>query len=104
MPLPSPFSTADGGQATMNLKELVAVVSAETQIPASQVRKVTQAILGQFVELIEAEGKFTSPSFTVSGAFYPARPATEDHQARPERKFARMRIKRKKTQIKMDEH
>jgi len=88
----------------MNFKELVAVVSAETQIPASEVRKVTQAILGQFVELIEAKGKFTSPALTISGAVYPARPATEDHQARPERKFARMRIKSKKTKAQIDDH
>lgn len=83
----------------MNIKELVAAVSTETQIPASQVRKVTQAILGQFVQLIESKGKFTSPSITVTGASVEAKPATDENPARPERKFARMRIRKKKTRI-----
>jgi hypothetical protein len=80
----------------MNMKELVSTVSAETNLPAAQVRKVTAAVLNQFAQLIETKGKFTSSAVTITGAITPAKPATEEKPDRPERKFARMRIRSKK--------
>jgi hypothetical protein len=80
----------------MNMKELVAAVSAETNLPAAQVRRVSSAVLRQFAQLIETQGKFTSSVITIAGAVIPAKPATEDNPERPERKLARMRIRVKK--------
>jgi hypothetical protein len=80
----------------MNMKQLVSTVSTETKLPAAQVRKVTTAVLNQFVQLIESQGKFTSSAVTISGIVMPSKPATEDKPERPERKFARMRIRVKK--------
>ncbi len=88
--------SADGGQKSMNMKDLVLTVSTETNLPAAQVRKVTAAVLKQFAELIETKGKFTSSTVTIAGAVMPGKPATEDKPERPERKFARMRIRVKK--------
>ena len=82
----------------MNMKELVAAVSVETNIPAAQVRKVTAAVLDQFAQLIESKGKFKSSVITIAGVVTPAKPATDDKPERPERKMARMRIGRRKAQ------
>jgi len=80
----------------MNMKELVSIVSIETNLPAAQVRKVTSAMLKQFAQLIETQGKFTSSAITIAGVVTPSKPATDDKSERPERKFARMRIRMKK--------
>jgi hypothetical protein len=80
----------------MNIKELISVVSAETNLPAAQVRKVVTAVLDQFSNLIETKGRFTSPAITITGLSLPARAGTEDKRERPERKFARMHIRKKK--------
>jgi DUF1009 family protein len=81
----------------MNMKELVSTVSTETNLPAAQVRKVTSAVLKQFAQLIETQGKFTSSAITIAGVVTPSKPATEDKPERPERKFARMLIRVKKS-------
>jgi DUF1009 family protein len=81
----------------MNMKELVSTVSTETNLPAAQVRKVTSAVLKQFAQLIETQGKFTSSAITIAGVVAPSKPATEDKPERPERKFARMLIRVKKS-------
>ena len=86
----------------MNIKELVAAVSVETNIPAAQVRKVTIAVLGQFSQLIESKGNFKSSVLTIAGVVIPAKPATDEKPERPERKMARMRIGRKKGQEKAE--
>lgn len=88
--------SADGGLEPMNMKELVSTVSTETNLPAAQVRKVTAAVLKQFAELIETKGKFASSAITIAGVVMPSKPATEEKPERPERKFARMRIRVKK--------
>ena len=87
--------TADLNQ--MNLKELVDTVSTETLVPAAQVRKVTVAILEKFSGMIENQANFTSPLVTLTAATAPAKPATGNKPAQPERKFARMAIRSKKT-------
>ncbi|QVL52571.1 MAG: hypothetical protein KFB97_14410 [Cyanobium sp. M30B3] len=81
----------------MNMKELVAAVSAETNIPAAKVRKVTAAVLDQFAQLIESKGKFTSAAITIAGVVIPSKPATDDKPEQPERRLARMRVRKKKT-------
>jgi hypothetical protein len=80
----------------MNFKELVDTVSAETEIPASQVRKVGTAILAKFTELINSQGEFYSPEIVVRGVVLPAMKASEGKPARPERKAARMTLRTKK--------
>lgn len=80
----------------MNFKELVSAVSSETGVPASEVRKVSTAILDKFVELIDNQDKFVSPTITIQGITLPAKPATGDIPAKPEQKIARM--KRRTTQ------
>lgn len=81
---------ADGG-IFMNFKELVSAVSSETGVPASEVRKVGNAILEKFAELIDTEGKFVSSVITIQGMTLPAKEANGDSPGRPERKMARMK-------------
>lgn len=81
----------------MNLKELVEVVAAETDLPAGQVRKVSTAVLKKFADLIESQSEFVSPVVIIKGFTTPAKPATDDKKAVPQRKFARMTIRSKKT-------
>ncbi len=83
----------------MNLKELVEVVSAETKLPASQVRKVSLALLEKFAGLIDSQVDFVSPVITLTAVTAPAKPATEGKPAVPERKFARMAIRVKKSAV-----
>jgi hypothetical protein len=80
----------------MNLKELIDVVAAETELPAGQVRKVSLALLDQFAGLIDSQTNFVSPVITLTAVTAPAKPATEGKPALPERKFARMAIRPKK--------
>ena len=80
----------------MNLKELVDVVAAETELPAGQVRKVSLALLDKFAGLIDSQTNFVSPVIILTAVKAPARPATEGKPAEPERKFARMSIRPKK--------
>jgi hypothetical protein len=75
------------------MKDLVDAVSADTNIPAAQVRKVTQAVLKQFAGLIDNQTKFTSAVIHLTPAIAPARPARDDRPAVPERKFARMAVR-----------
>lgn len=80
----------------MNLKQLVDVVAAETELPASEVRKVSLALLEKFAGLINSQTNFVSPVITLTAVTAPAKPASEGKQAQPERKFARMAIRPKK--------
>ena len=80
----------------MNLKEAVDIISAETGLPAAQVRKVSLALLEQFAALIERQTNFVSPVVTLTPVTAPAKPAAGDKPATPERKFARMAIRTKK--------
>ena len=82
----------------MNFKELIDVVSAETHLPASEVRKVGLAMMAKFAILIAIHTNFTSPVITLSAFTSPAKPASADKPAQPERKFARMAIRTKKPQ------
>jgi len=77
----------------MNLKELVDVVSSETNLPAAQVRKVSLAILEKFADLINNQTNFTSPVITLTSVTTPAKAATGDKPAVAERKFARMALR-----------
>jgi hypothetical protein len=81
----------------MNLKELVDVVAAETELPARQVRKVSLALLEKFACLIDSQTNFVSPVITITAVTAPAKPAAEGKPAMSERKFARMAIRTKKT-------
>jgi hypothetical protein len=80
----------------MNLKELVDVVAAETELPAGQVRKVSLALLEKFAGLIDTQTNFVSPVITLTAVTAPAKPAAEGKPAVPQRKFARMAIRPKK--------
>lgn len=80
----------------MHLNELVDVVAAETELPASQVRKVSLALLEKFAGLIDSQINFVSPVITLKAVTAPAKPASEGKPAQPERKFARMAIQTKK--------
>ena len=79
----------------MNLKQLVDELSAETELPAGQVRKVSLALLKKFSALIDDQSKFVSPVITLTPVTAPAKPASEGKPAVPERKFARMSIRSK---------
>lgn len=79
----------------MNLKELVDLVAAETNLPAGQVRKVSLAMLEKFAGLIDSQTDFVSPVVTLTAVTTPAKPAAEGKPAVPERKFARMAIRPK---------
>jgi hypothetical protein len=81
----------------MNFKELVDVVAAETEQPAGQVRKVCLAMLEKFAGLIDSQTNFVSPVITLTALTAPPKPATEGKPAMPERKFARMAIRPKKS-------
>jgi hypothetical protein len=80
----------------MNLKEIVDIVSAETSLPAAEVRKVSLALLDKFVGLIESQTNFTSPQLNLTSTISPAKPAAEGKPARPERKIGRLTIRTKK--------
>ncbi len=80
----------------MNLKELVDVVAAETELPAGQVRKVSLALLEKFAGLIDSQTNFVSPVITITAVTAPAKPEAEGKTAVSERKFARMAIRTKK--------
>jgi nucleoid DNA-binding protein len=49
----------------MNLKDLVSKVSAETSVPAAQVRKVANAVLETLRANLEAGENFASPRLNV---------------------------------------
>ncbi len=80
----------------MNFKELIEVVAKETNISEAQVRKVGEAILAQFSELIEKQENFRSQFITFDSSTLPAKPEAEGKPGMPERKIARMKIKVKK--------
>jgi hypothetical protein len=76
----------------MNTKELILAVAKQTNLPAAEVDKVSRAVLDTFAALIETQGSFQSPYLQVIGTVAPAKPASEDTPATPERKFARLRV------------
>lgn len=80
----------------MNFKELVDTVAAETSLPAAEVKKVSTAVLQKFAELIETQGRFSSPLITITATTTRAKEASEGKPARAERKIARMAIRKKK--------
>lgn len=74
----------------MNFKELVSVVSSETNVPASDVRRITTSVLEKIANLIDAQDNFVSPIVTMISIISPATPAEGDKPAREERKFGRI--------------
>lgn len=79
----------------MNFKELVSKVSEETGLPPGQVRKTCLAILDSFADLIENQGNFVSPVLAIKGVMLPAKPESDLKPALPERKIAKMRLRRR---------
>ena len=79
----------------MNLKQLVDEISVETELPAGQVRQVSLALLKKFAALIDDQSNFVSPVVILTPVTAPAKPASADKPAVPERKFARMSIRSK---------
>jgi hypothetical protein len=77
----------------MNMKELIAAVSIETGLPAENVKAVTQGVFNRFVQLIDEQSRFISPQLSITGTASMAKPESETKPARPERKFARLRIR-----------
>ena len=80
----------------MNFKELVDTISQETAIPAGQVKKVSTSMLEKFSELIEKQENFRSPIINLNSATIPAKEASENQPAQPEKKIARMLVVPKK--------
>ena len=76
-----------------NLQNLVLTISSETGIPASQVSQVAAAMLDGFAELINSQGKFTSPGLVINGIVLPAKDGSDGEPARPERKVGRMTLR-----------
>lgn len=74
----------------MNFKELVSAVSSETNVPASDVRRITSSVLENLANLIDAQDKFVSPIVTMISTTIPAMPAEGDKPAREERKVGRI--------------
>jgi hypothetical protein len=83
----------------MNFKELIDVITAETNLPAGEVRKVSLALLEKFAGLIDSQANFVSPVITLTAYTNPAQAETEGKPAKPERKFARMAIRSKKDAV-----
>jgi hypothetical protein len=79
----------------MNFRELIAEVSADTKVPAADVRKVGVAMLERFSRLVEEQQPFVSPLVTLTPVTTPARPAAAGKPALPERKFARLAVRPK---------
>lgn len=79
----------------MNFKEMVKIVSSETELPADDVRKVGIAMLEKFADLINSQANFVSPVISFTSVTAPAKPAAGGKPAETERKFARMSIRGK---------
>jgi hypothetical protein len=77
----------------MNLKELVDIVSSETDLPAGQVRKVCLAVLEKFAGLIDSQTDFVSSIVSFKSGTSEAKPAKDGKPAKHERKFARMTVR-----------
>jgi hypothetical protein len=90
-----PFSSRRWRYFILNSKDLVSAVSNETKVPAAKVRRVVNAVLTQFAELIDNQDKFVSSIITLQGVTLPAKEASGDKPARPERKIARMKRRTK---------
>ena len=86
----------------MNFKQLVNAIAAETEIPADVVRKVSLAMLKKFAFMIDNQTNFASPVVTLTSVTVPAKPAIKDKPAIPERKFARMAVRPKKSAVDID--
>ena len=76
----------------MNTEKLVLAVSKETNLPADEVDKVLRALFEKFSELIETQGRFHCLILLVIGTMSPARSASGNRPATPERKFARLLV------------
>jgi hypothetical protein len=88
---------AEGGVNSMNVKELIDIVSSDTGLPAAQVRKVTIAMLNKFADLIDSQTDFTSPQVIIKAFTRPAKPASEGEPEKPETKFGRMKVRTTKS-------
>lgn len=80
----------------MKLEELVSAVSAETEIPAKEVRKITSAVLEKLAQLIDKQDKFGSSIVTIRSSTIPAKPANGDKPALAERKVGRIQRRKPK--------
>lgn len=80
----------------MKLKDLINDVSRESGVPAGQVRKVTKALTQKLQALIEQQEGFRSGDLIFKPVTVPAKPASEEKQATPERKIARLVVRPRK--------
>ena len=84
----------------MNLKEIVSKVSAETSLPASDVRKVTNAIIGVLISNIEAGENFISSRLNINAITLKSKDKVDKDGTKktiPERKSALFVIKPEKS-------
>ena len=79
----------------MQFKEVTASISAAENIPAGKVRKITKAFLDRISEAIENAEELDLPGLNFTLRTQPAREAEGDKPARPERKTAVLRTRKK---------
>ena len=80
----------------MNLKEIVSKVSSETSLPASDVRKVTNAIMGVLISNVEAGENFISSRLNINAITLKSKDKIDKNGLKktiPERKSAIFVIK-----------
>lgn len=80
----------------MKLKDLISDLSRETGVPAGQVRKVANALTRRLQDLIEQQEGFRSGNLVFRPITLPAKPASENESAKPERKIARVLVRPRK--------
>lgn len=80
----------------MTFKELISVISKKESIPASQVRKVAEAVIEQIKCSIEKDETLKLRTLVFTTKDVPAREATESSKARPARKQTRVKIRKTK--------
>jgi hypothetical protein len=86
----------------MNLKDLISKISAETALPAGEVRKVTVSVLEALRNNIEAGENFTSPRLNIRAITTKPTEKTDENGVKitiPERKVGRLVPKEPKPKV-----
>jgi|688.fasta_scaffold1551963_1 nucleoid DNA-binding protein len=86
----------------MNLKDLISKVSAETNMPAAQVRKVVNAVLDSLRANVEAGEHFASPRLNVRAVTSKATEKVDKVGKKitiPEKKIGKMVLKELKSKV-----
>lgn len=81
----------------MNQKRLISLVSQNTALPTPKVAKVADEMFRHLSELIEHQGRFSSPRLKIAGFVVPAKVSDTGTVERPQRHAARIRARRRPT-------